>query len=168
MGDPTGVRADIPQPAAGLHDPAHALREAGLRVTRPRTAVLTALAETPHSSADGVHAAVMERVGPVSRQAVYDVLHALTGAGLVRRLAIGTTSRYELDAHDNHHHLLCRGCGALVDVPCAVGEAPCLTPSHGHGFEVEVADVLYSGLCSDCRAAGPPQHEDHTHTKEDA
>ena len=142
-----GVRHGIPDPGADL-------RSAGLRVTRPRLAVLAALADAPHASADAVHARVQEQVGPVSRQAVYDVLRALGDAALVRRLVIGNASLYELDEHDNHHHLLCRECGALADVPCAVGAAPCLTPSHDHGFEVEVADVLYSGLCPDCRAAG--------------
>nr|WP_281496669.1 Fur family transcriptional regulator [Ornithinimicrobium sp. F0845] len=130
------------------------MRRVGLRVTRPRLAVLGVLAGAPHSSADTVHVRVQEHVGPVSRQAVYDVLHVLTDAGLVRRMLVGNASRYELDTHDNHHHLLCRGCGALTDVPCAVGAAPCLLPSHDHGFEVEVADVLYSGLCPTCRAAG--------------
>ncbi|WP_272914471.1 Fur family transcriptional regulator [Ornithinimicrobium cavernae] len=142
--------------------PAVALREAGLRVTRPRVAVLEALTAGPHSSADAVHERVQGQVGPVSRQAVYDVLHALTEVGLVRRILVGNVARYELDLHDNHHHLLCRGCGALADVPCAVGEAPCLVPSHDHGFAVEVADVLYSGLCPNCRAvegrAEPHQH----------
>lgn len=138
----------------GGRTPQESLREAGLRVTRPRVAVLEALSAAPHSTADAVHAMVAAQVGAVSRQAVYDVLHALTAAGLVRRMLVDNASRYEWDTHDNHHHLLCRRCGALHDVPCAVGAAPCLTPSHDHGFEVEVADVLYSGLCPTCRAAG--------------
>ena len=138
----------------GIPTPAESLRAAGLRATRPRVAVLEALAREPHTSADAVLAQVREQVGPVSRQAVYDVLHALTQAGLVRRMLVDNASRYELDTHDNHHHLLCRSCGALADVPCAVGAAPCLQPSHDHGFEVEVADVLYSGLCPTCRAVG--------------
>ncbi len=137
----------------GIPAPAQELRSAGLRVTRPRVAVLEALLQAPHSSADTVLHQVRHEVGQVSRQAVYDVLHALTEAGLVRRLLVDNTSRYEVDTRDNHHHLLCRQCGALVDVPCAVGAAPCLAPSHDHGFEVEVADVLYSGLCPTCRAA---------------
>lgn len=143
--------------------PEQRLRGAGLRVTHPRVAVLEDLAEHPHSSADTVRARIQQREGQVSRQAVYDVLHALTAAGLVRRLLVGNASRYEVDTHDNHHHLLCRTCARLVDVPCAVGSAPCMLPSHDHGFEVEVADVLYSGLCPNCRAAEPrrtvtPQH----------
>lgn len=137
----------------GIPAPAESLRAAGLRVTRPRVAVLEVLAQQPHTSADTVLLHVQEQVGAVSRQAVYDVLHALTRAGLVRRMLVDNASRYEIDIHDNHHHLLCRGCGALADVPCAVGAAPCLLPSHDHGFEVEVADVLYSGLCPNCRAA---------------
>ena len=137
-------------------DPEQGLRAAGLRVTRPRVAVLSTLSAAPHSSADSVHALVQALLGPVSRQAVYDVLHALTEAGLVRRMLVDNASRYELDSHDNHHHLLCRGCGVLIDVPCAVGEAPCLTPSHDHGFGVEAADVLYSGLCPNCRGAESP------------
>ena len=133
--------------------PEQSLKSAGLRVTRPRLTVLEDLADHPHSSADAVHARARARVGTVSRQAIDDVLHALTGAGLLRRVLVDNAARYELDTHDNHHHLLCRGCGALADVPCAVGAAPCLVPSHDHAFEVEVADVLYSGLCSNCRAA---------------
>lgn len=150
------ARDGIPTPVAPPAPPdlREVLRAAGLRVTRPRLAVLEALATEPHSSADALLVRVQEQAGPVSRQAVYDVLHALTRAGLVRRLLVDNASRYELDTHDNHHHLLCRGCGALTDVPCAVGAAPCLVPSHDHGFEVEVADVLYSGLCPTCRAAG--------------
>lgn len=135
-------------------DPGLALRAAGMRVTRPRVAVMQALAGEPHASADTVLARVQEDSGRgISRQAVYDVLHALADAGLVRRVLVGTAARYELDTHDNHHHLLCRGCGALLDVPCAVGATPCLLPSHDHGFDVEVADVLYSGLCPTCRDA---------------
>ncbi len=156
----------------GILDHAGALRTAGLRVTKPRLAVLTTLEDAPHSSADTVHARIQELEGPVSRQAVYDVLHALADAGLVRRVLVGTASRYELDTHDNHHHLLCRDCGALLDVPCAVGEAPCLLPSHDHGFDVEVADVLYSGLCPTCRAdrtatKTTPTKTTHTNTTED-
>ena len=137
----------------GILSPIQSLRDAGLRATRPRVAVLEVLARESHLSADTLLVRVQERAPGVSRQAVYDVLHALTRAGLVRRLLIDNASRYELDTHDNHHHLLCRGCGALADVPCAVGVAPCLVPSHDHGFEVEVADVLYSGLCPNCRTA---------------
>ncbi|QDO90198.1 transcriptional repressor [Ornithinimicrobium ciconiae] len=147
-----------------MHTPEESLRRAGLRVTRPRVAVLEALTNRPHSTADTVLDALQGLGGKaVSRQAVYDVLHALTDAGLVRRMLVGNASRYEVDTHDNHHHLLCRGCGALTDVPCAVGSAPCLLPSDDHGFEVEVADVLYSGLCPNCRAVDRSANHTHTH-----
>jgi Fur family transcriptional regulator, stress-responsive regulator len=138
--------------ASTTTDPAEALRAVGLRVTRPRLAVIDALSRHPHVDADSVHEAVHEAAGTVSRQAVYDVLNALTDAGLVRRLLIDNRSRYELDLRDNHHHLLCRSCGRLHDVPCAVGRAPCLHPSDDLGFEVDLADVLYSGICPDCAA----------------
>ena len=136
-------------------DPAHALRSAGLRVTAPRIAVLEQIAQHPHADAEAIARGVRERLGAVSRQAVYDVLHALTDASLVRRVSVGSRSmRYELDLHDNHHHLVCRRCDRLEDVPCARGSAPCLEPDHDHGFEIEVADVVYRGLCSACRERG--------------
>ena len=137
------------------------LREAGLRVTAPRLATLSVVAEQPHGEADDIAAAVRDRLGSVSTQAVYGVLHALTDAGLLRRVDIGAraAARYELQSHDNHHHMICRECGRLEDVPCAVGHAPCLVPSYDHGFEIEVADVLFKGVCSQCRAtASEPQH----------
>ena len=134
-------------------EPATRLRAAGLRVTRPRLRVLEALASHPHVSADHVRGlldGVEDQV--VSRQAVYDVLHALTDAGLVRSMLVGTRALYELDTLDNHHHLLCQQCGALADVPCAVGHAPCLQPFDDQGFTVQTADVTYSGLCPACSA----------------
>ncbi|MBK0331937.1 transcriptional repressor [Brachybacterium sp. MASK1Z-5] len=136
-------------------DLAEDLRSAGLRVTAPRLATLAVVAECQHAEADDIAAAVRERLGTVSRQAVYDVLHALTDAGLLRRVATGARSaaRYEIHRHDNHHHMVCRVCGRLEDVPCTIGEAPCLTPSHDHGFEIEVAEVLFRGVCSACRTA---------------
>lgn len=132
-------------------DPASRLRAAGLRVTRPRLMVLRVLADHPHVSADHLRS-LLDQVEDhtVSRQAVYDVLHALTDAGLVRSMLVGTRALYELDLLDNHHHLLCRQCGALADVPCAVGYAPCLHPSDTQGFTVQTADVTYSGLCATC------------------
>lgn len=131
------------------------LRTAGLRVTAPRLATLTVVAERPHAEADEIASAVRERLGSVSTQAVYGVLHALTDAGLLRRVDTGAraAARYELQSNDNHHHMICRECGRLEDVPCAVGHAPCLVPSHDHGFEVEVAEVLFKGLCASCLAA---------------
>lgn len=130
-----------------------ALRGAGLRVTAPRLATLAAAEAHPHADAETLARAVRESLGTVSRQAVYDVLNALSDAGLLRRVSVGGRSmRYELHRHDNHHHLVCRACGRLEDVACAIGEAPCLHPHEDHGFEVEMADVVYRGLCSTCRA----------------
>lgn len=134
-------------------DYASALREAGMRVTSPRVATLAVVSEHPHADADTVAVQVRERLGTVSKQAVYDILNALTNAGLVRRvLADNRRALFERN-DDNHHHLVCRECGRLEDVPCAVGHAPCLIPSTHHGFDLEVADVLYRGLCTQCQAA---------------
>lgn len=134
-------------------DHTSALRGAGLRVTAPRLATLAAVEEHPHADAEAIAQVVRESLGTVSRQAVYDVLNALSDADLLRRVAVGGRSmQYELHRHDNHHHLVCRRCGRLEDVPCAVGEAPCLIPHEHHGFSIEVADVVYRGVCSDCRA----------------
>lgn len=137
-------------------DHAAALREAGLRVTAPRLATLDAVAELPHADAEAISRAVRERLGTVSRQAVYDVLNALTETELLRRVSIGGRSmRYELHRHDNHHHVVCTECGRLEDVPCVVGAAPCLVPHGDHGFEIEVADVVFRGVCSSCRETEP-------------
>ena len=130
------------------------LREAGLRATAPRLATLAVLDEHPHATADTVLGQVRRTLPTVSVQAVYDVLHALTDAGLTRAVEpAGHATRYERRTGDNHHHIVCRGCGALDDVDCATGHAPCLTPSSDHGFTVEVAEVTYWGLCPDCRTA---------------
>lgn len=138
-------------------DHAFALREAGLRVTAPRLATLDAVAEQPHGDAESIAHAVRERLGAVSRQAVYDILNALTEVELLRRVSVGGRSmRYEVHRHDNHHHLVCRECGRLEDVPCAIGAAPCLTPHDDHGFEIEIADVVYRGVCSGCRESLAP------------
>jgi Fur family ferric uptake transcriptional regulator len=132
------------------------LRAASLRVTRPRLAVLGAVHEHPHSDTDAVLAAARSRLGTVSHQAVYDVLRVLSDAGLVRRIQPpGSVARYEARVGDNHHHLVCRECGAIVDVDCAVGESPCLTPSDDHGYAVEEAEVVYRGRCPDCTARTP-------------
>ena len=137
--------------------PAALLRSVGMRVTGPRLAVLRALSEHPHTDADTVARAVRDRIGSVSTQAVYDVLRALTAAGLVRRVEpAGSRSRYETRVGDNHHHLVCRGCGAVADVDCAVGAAPCLTPSDGGGFVVDEAEVTFWGLCAQCGSDVPP------------
>ena len=131
------------------------LRDAGLRVTKPRLAVLQALQDQPHSGADAVIATVRQSL-PVSTQAVYDVLNALAGHGLLRRIQpAGSVARYELRVGDNHHHVVCRSCGVIADVECAVGEAPCLTASDGDGFSIDEAEVIYWGLCSDCSTTNP-------------
>jgi Fur family ferric uptake transcriptional regulator len=127
------------------------LRDASLRVTRPRLAVLAAVHEHPHADTDAVLRRVRASLGAVSHQAVYDVLRALTQAGLVRRIQpAGATARYEARVGDNHHHLVCRTCGAIADVDCAVGHAPCLTASDDHGFVIDEAEVVYWGSCSTC------------------
>lgn len=129
------------------------LRAAGLRVTAPRLAVLDAVSARPHSDADTVAAAVRETLGSVSTQAVYDVLHACVRAGILRRIEpAGSSARYETRIGDNHHHLVCRSCGAVADVDCAVGHAPCLDPSDAHGFVVDEAEVVFWGMCSSCRS----------------
>jgi Fur family ferric uptake transcriptional regulator len=130
------------------------LREAGLRVTRPRVAVLDAVRQHPHADTESILAAVRVDLGEVSHQAVYDVLRALTTAGLIRRIQpSGTLARYEARVGDNHHHVICRSCGAIADVDCATGEAPCLTASDDHGFTIDEAEVIYWGLCPDCSKA---------------
>lgn len=127
------------------------LRVADLRVTRPRIAVLEAVAANPHADTETIFGAVRVGLPEVSRQAVYDVLHALTAARLVRRIQpSGLVARYESRVGDNHHHLVCRSCGAIADVDCAVGGAPCLTPSDHKGFVLDEAEVTYWGLCPDC------------------
>ena len=127
------------------------LRGVALRVTRPRVAVLTAVHHHPHADTDSIIGVVREDLGEVSHQAVYDVLRALTTVGLVRRIQpTGSVARYESRVRDNHHHLLCRSCGAIVDVDCAVGFTPCLTASDNHGFVIDEAEVIYWGLCPAC------------------
>ncbi len=131
------------------------LRRVALRVTRPRVAVLSAVHDHPHADTDTLIAAARRNAGEVSHQAVYDVLGALTAAGLVRRIQpMGSVARYEARVGDNHHHVVCRSCGAILDVDCAVGEAPCLTPSEATGFEIDEAEVIYWGRCPECVAAG--------------
>lgn len=130
------------------------LRESGLRVTRQRVAVLTVLHDHAHTDTDTIIRRVREVAGDVSHQAVYDVLRALTDAGLVRRIQpTGSVARYEVRVGDNHHHVVCRSCAAIADVDCAVGEAPCLTASDNHGFLIDQAEVTYWGLCPTCAAA---------------
>lgn len=130
------------------------LRSAELRVTRPRVAVLEAVAACPHADTDTIFGAVRASLPEVSRQAVYDVLAALTGAGLLRRIQpSGSVARYESRVGDNHHHVVCRSCGSIADVDCAVGDAPCLTADDSgipEGFEFDEAEVIYWGFCPDC------------------
>lgn len=143
-------------------DPADLLRGADLRVTRPRLAVLTAVHAHPHADTGTILQAVRGELGEVSHQAVYDVLHALTDAGLVRRIQpSGSLARYESRVGDNHHHVVCRSCGAIADVDCAVGHAPCLTASDAHGYTIDEAEVLYWGLCARCSPAATPPATPH-------
>ncbi len=124
---------------------------ADLRVTRPRLAVLEAVRAHPHADTETIFGAVRTHLSEVSRQAVYDVLAALTAVGLVRRIQpSGSVARYESRVGDNHHHIVCRSCGVIADVDCAVGEAPCLTASDDNGFLLDEAEVIYWGLCQDC------------------
>ncbi|MDT7581216.1 MAG: Fur family transcriptional regulator, stress-responsive regulator [Pseudonocardiales bacterium] len=127
------------------------LRGVALRVTRPRLAVLAAVHDHPHADTESVIRLVRDDLGEVSHQAVYDVLRALTDAGLVRRIQpTGSVARYEARVRDNHHHVVCRSCGAIADVDCAVGPAPCLTASDDHGFTIDEAEVVFWGLCPGC------------------
>lgn len=127
------------------------LRGADLRVTRPRVAVLGAVHDHPHADTRSLIEAVRDGLGEVSHQAVYDVLRVLSDAGLVRRIEPpGSVARYESRVGDNHHHVVCRSCGAIEDVDCAVGEAPCLHPAEHHGFRIDEAEVVYRGLCPAC------------------
>ena len=132
------------------------LREASLRVTRPRLAVLAAVHAHPHADTDALLSATREELAAVSHQAVYDVLRALTDAGLVRRIQpAGSVARYESRVGDNHHHVVCRSCGAIADVDCATGETPCLTASDDGGFAIDEAEVVYWGRCPTCTSALP-------------
>jgi Fur family transcriptional regulator, stress-responsive regulator len=143
MGQPVGV--------ATTSDFQEMLRGAALRVTRPRVAVLSAVYAHPHADTDSIIGAVRRDLPKVSHQAVYDSLHALTEAGLVRRIQpSGSVARYESRVGDNHHHVVCRACGTIADADCAVGEAPCLTASDDRGFSIDEAEVIYWGLCPEC------------------
>ncbi|MFV0137827.1 Fur family transcriptional regulator [Streptomyces sp. HMX87] len=139
-----------PQPPT----PAEEIRGVGLRVTAARVALLETVRQGDHLDAESIAAGVRHRVGHITLQAVYEGLHAFTAAGLVRRIdPPGSPARFEGRVGDNHHHLVCRSCGALADVDCAVGEAPCLTASDDHGFAIDEAEVIYRGLCPACSTA---------------
>jgi Fur family ferric uptake transcriptional regulator len=127
------------------------LRDNDLRVTRPRVAVLDAVYEHPHADTTEIIGTVRADLGDVSHQAVYDVLRALTAAGLLRQIQpSGSVARYESRVGDNHHHIVCRSCGAITDVDCAVGHAPCLAAPDDHGYVIDEAEVVFHGLCPDC------------------
>jgi Fur family ferric uptake transcriptional regulator len=135
------------------------LRGAGLRVTRPRLAVLGAVFAHAHADTDSIIGAVRREIPEVSHQAVYDSLHALTATGLVRRIQpAASVARYESRVGDNHHHVVCRSCGAIADVDCAVGDAPCLTASNDAGYSIDEAEVIYWGLCPACSAGRTPEN----------
>jgi Fe2+ or Zn2+ uptake regulation protein len=140
--------------APGTPTTAEELRGAGLRVTAARVALLQTVRAGDHLDVEAITSGVRERIGHVSLQAVYEALHALTAAGLVRRIEpAGGPARFEGRVGDNHHHVVCRSCGVVADVDCAVGEAPCLTASDDHGFSIGEAEVVYWGLCPDCSTA---------------
>ncbi|MBO3749798.1 transcriptional repressor [Streptosporangiaceae bacterium NEAU-GS5] len=133
---------------------AEELRGAGLRVTAARVALLETVRRGDHLDVEAIASGVRDRVGHVSLQAVYEALYALTAAGLVRRIEpAGSPARFEGRVGDNHHHIVCRSCGAVADVDCAVGHAPCLTASEAHGFVIDEAEVIYWGQCPDCATA---------------
>jgi Fe2+ or Zn2+ uptake regulation protein len=135
-------------------DGAAVLRRHGVQVTAQRLAVLRAVSERPHSTADDIDKVVRVEIGAISRQAVYDALGTLTDKGLLRRIQpAGSPARYEDRVGDNHHHLICRACGRMVDVDCAVGYTPCLTAADDSGYEIDEAEVIYWGRCPECVAA---------------
>lgn len=142
-----------------MFDPSEILRQAGIQATAQRLAVLRALAARPHATADELCEDVRVLIGAVSRQAIYDTLALFVERNLARRIQpAGLSARYEGRVGDNHHHLLCRDCGTMVDIDCAVGSAPCLTPDEAHGFAIDEAEVIYWGRCPSCRepAEGTP------------
>ena len=143
----------MPRETTNVDDDARRLREHGLQVTAQRLAVLRAVAQQPHGTAEEVDRHVRADLGAVSRQAVYDALGVLTDKGLIRRIQpAGSPGRYEGRAGDNHHHLICRSCGSTVDVDCAVGQTPCLTAADDSGYEIDEAEVIYWGRCPSCVA----------------
>jgi len=132
-------------------DPADLLRQHGIQVTAQRLAVLRAVQSQPHVTADGVAETVRSEIGAISRQSVYDALGVLADEGLIRRIQpAGSPARFEARVGDNHHHVICRICGSVADVDCAVGSAPCLTASDDRGYEIDEAEVIYWGRCPEC------------------
>jgi Fur family ferric uptake transcriptional regulator len=168
-GDPDGPRADLSQDWIDSRNATYSsfvpttaesqriLRAADLRVTRPRVAVLAAVHDNPHADTATIAGAVRGELADVSTQAIYDVLRALTEAGLVRRIQpAGSAARYEARVGDNHHHLICRSCAAIVDVDCAAGESPCLDAHDDNGYVIDEAEVVYWGLCPTCSKTESP------------
>jgi Fur family ferric uptake transcriptional regulator len=152
------------------------LRAAGLRVTRPRLAVLAEVAEHPHADVGAIATGALAQLGSLSTQAIYDVVHALTGAGLLRCIEpAGSPARFELQTGDNHHHLVCRACGAITDAACPTGQAPCLTAGDDAGYLVDEVEVTYWGLCPACQTnqgssdlpatSTPPIGDAHDHVR---
>jgi Fur family transcriptional regulator, stress-responsive regulator len=148
------VRVSLPGVSSDTVDNEALLRQHGLQVTAQRLAVMRAAFDNPHSTADDIGDAVRGEIGAISRQAVYDALATLIDKGLLRRIQpAGSPARYEGRVGDNHHHLICRACGQMVDVDCAVGDTPCLTAADDSGYEVDEAEVIYWGRCPNCVAA---------------
>ena len=144
------------------------LRSVSLRVTQPRLAVLTAVNTHPHSDTDSIIATVRQNLPGVSHQAVYDSLHALTEASLLRKIQpSGLVARYESRVGDNHHHVVCRSCRRIDDIDCAVGDPPCMTPSDDHGFVIDETEVIHWGLCPDCAAAARVDADKITNTTDE-
>ncbi len=148
-------------------DTADLLRQHGVRVTAQRLAVHRAVSQQPHSTADGVAEAVRADIGAISHQAVYDALAALVDAGLMRRIQpAGSPARFEDRVRDNHHHMICRGCGRMVDVDCAVGSSPCLSVLDDRGYEIEEAEVVYWGRCPACQDVHEHQPIQRSHSND--
>ena len=139
---------------SSTQESADLLRGHGLQVTAQRIAVIQAVSNQAHGTADDIAEAVRADIGAISRQAVYDSLSTLADRGLIRRIQpAGSSARFEDRVADNHHHLICRTCGTVVDIDCATGHAPCLNASDDHGYEIDEAEVVYWGYCSTCRSA---------------
>jgi Fe2+ or Zn2+ uptake regulation protein len=136
-----------------ISDPAELLRQRGIQVTAQRLAVLRAVSVHPHVTADAVADAVRTEIGAISLQSVYDALSVLVGEGILRRIQpAGSPARFEDRVGDNHHHVICRVCGQMVDIDCAIGSAPCLVAADERGYEIDEAEVVYWGRCPDCLA----------------
>lgn len=150
---PENTKKNEENETSSSSDPYHILRKHGIPITAQRLAILRAVSRWPHSTADTIAEKVRADIGAISRQAVYDALGMLTEKGLIRRIqSAGSPALYEDRVGDNHHHLICRSCGNTVDVDCAIGEKPCLTPAAQLGYQVDEAEVIYWGTCPDCLA----------------